>query len=557
MTTVPSMLKTNGCYVRLPTMGSPPEQEKRPPPPPTKIDFPVYDLLDVPHDASESTLREISNLLASIRRPQDLSTENLKAFNLRMETDIPADRIVPQGSKLFPPLPWEARTCNETEDGEPILMDNGNPYPAADRFENLKKELLLDNDDAFREVARLPPKEGRQRVRVAHARKFWTGLERMSQWWDPSLDNYFERPATPEVASEEDKMQTDGEPQPSEILDSTTTLMDVDNPPTTQSVDGKSSHREEGQQPIVQRYTGRRIGSGQEMPEDIRDETVRALAEMAAWPFGCQVTVPMLPPRLTVKKLLFPIRQSFQAARSPKDRQLARSGVMEGPLFVAQCRPETSFRGPEDAPGSGVGEVCDLFRELGAMLLAAQERARQGTTEVKAGEGKWWATKPRWGGATQDTQDNSNGEDQPVRDSNDRKRSKYEHPFLASRRAGSGRKLSNAEKWKIVQPGPSLWDKRMRYIQIGKDKDSPFDDIYMLSSINHHVAILHLRIHRRYLDILTTGESDFPPETDTLDEPWQVLKLRRTKWYDLFDAQERLEAFQGVWRMFHYLLRKQ
>jgi hypothetical protein len=79
----------------------------------------------------------------------------------------------------------------------------------------------------------------------------------------------------------------------------------------------------------------------------------------------------------------------------------------------------------------------------------------------------------------------------------------------------------------------------------------------MLSSINHHVAILHLRIHRRYLDILTTGESDFPPETDTLDQPWQVLKLRRTKWYDLFDAQERLEAFQGVWTMFHYLLRKQ
>ncbi|KAF4280046.1 hypothetical protein KXX16_003244 [Aspergillus fumigatus] len=541
----------------LPTIGSPPEQERPPPPPPTKIDFPVYDLLDVPGDASESSLREIADLLASIRRPQDLSTEKLKAFNLRMETNITADRIVPQGSKLFPPLPWEARVCNETEDGEPILMDNGNPYPAADRFEILKKELLLDNDDAFREVTRLPPKEGRQRVRVANARKFWMGLERMSQWWDSSLDNYFERPAIPEEASNEDKMQTDGEPQPSGIQESTTTPMEVDSPPTTQTVDGTSSDPEEGQQPTVQRYTGRRIGNGQEMPEDVREETVRALAEMAAWPFGCQVTVPMLPPRLTVKKILFPIRQSFQAARSPKDRQLARNGVMEGPVFVAQCRPETSFRGPGDAPGTGVGEVCDLFRELGAMLLAAQERARQGTTEVKAGEGKWWATKPRWGGATQDTQDNSNCEDQSVRDGNDRKRSKYEHPFVASRRPGSGRKLSNAEKWKIVQPGPSLWDKRMRYIQIGKDKDSPFDDIYMLSSINHHVAILHLRIHRRYLDLLTTGESDFTAETDTPDQTWQVLKLRRTKWYDLFDAQERLEVFQGVWTMFHYLLRKQ
>jgi hypothetical protein len=25
----------------------------------------------------------------------------------------------------------------------------------------------------------------------------------------------------------------------------------------------------------------------------------------------------------------------------------------------------------------------------------------------------------------------------------------------------------------------------------------------------------------------------------------------------LFDAQERLEVFQGLWTMFHYLLRKQ
>ena len=78
----------------------------------------------------------------------------------------------------------------------------------------------------------------------------------------------------------------------------------------------------------------------------------------------------------------------------------------------------------------------------------------------------------------------------------------------------------------------------------------------MLSSINHHLAILHVRVHRRYLEILTSGESLFPPDSDVADNPWYVLKLRRTRWYDLFDANERLEIFKGVWRIFHYMMRK-
>jgi hypothetical protein len=364
-------------------------------------------------------------------------------------------------------------------------MEMGNPYPPKERFDVLKDELLLENDDAFREVARLPPREGRQRVRVTQARKFWTGLERMAQYWDTSLDNYYERPVTSKQAVEGepgDKMQTDDEAPPSETLHKSDTEMDIDNLPKSEAIGKSPTNNVDGKHELVTMYTGRRIGAGHEMPEDIREETIRALTEMAAWPFGCQVALPIVPPRLSIKSLLFPVRQTFEAARSPKDRQLARSGVMEGPVFVAQCRPETCFRAPQDVPGTGFVEVCDLFRELGGMLLAAQERARQGTTDVRPGEGKWWTTKPRWGGAPNDAVGDSgnlsNGDEKPALDNgNSRKRSKYEHPFLASRRSGSARKLSNSEKWKLVHPGPSLWDKRMRYIQIGKDLESPFDDV--------------------------------------------------------------------------------
>lgn len=77
----------------------------------------------------------------------------------------------------------------------------------------------------------------------------------------------------------------------------------------------------------------------------------------------------------------------------------------------------------------------------------------------------------------------------------------------------------------------------------------------MLSSINHHLAILHLRVHRRYLELVTTGESEFPTESEP-DQPWYELKLRRTKWHDLLNREDRLEVFKGIWTIFHHMLRR-
>lgn len=414
---------------------------------------------------------------------------------------FPADQ-----TRSLPPLPWdpepEIQSAEAGEEQSRAQMSNGLPYPPKDRFEILKAELLLDNDDTFREVARLPPRDGRSRVRVTQSRKFWMGLERMAQYWDSSIDNYFERPATPqptppaESEAEAEEMQTKETPKSTSQPDSADGKMDVDEPEAPATPNGNATD-EKVAHPTVAMYTGRRIGAGNEMPEDLRDETVRAFVEMAAWPFGCQVTVPTLPPRLKVKNLLFPVRQSFQAARSPRDRQIARQGILEGPVLIAQCRPETEFRNTNDVPGSGIAEVCDLFREVGGMLLAAQERARQGAAELRPGEGKWWTTKPRFGGASHDgilddlikghgmhLPDSMLEEDKSAREAESaRKRhkseQKFEHPFVTSlsRRPSAMRKLSSGEKWKILQPGPSLWDKRVRYQQIGKTAESPFDDV--------------------------------------------------------------------------------
>ncbi|CAG8023701.1 unnamed protein product [Penicillium nalgiovense] len=573
-----------GSGLALPSATSEPEKERRPPADPTPLDFPVYNLSSVLENESESRLKEMAELLAEIKRPQDICAERFKPLNLQLETGVEVAQMIPEdNSHPVAPLPWED-TTEPTEDNPRPLMDNGLPYPSKERYEVLEKELALDNDDAFREVARLPPCEGRSRVRITQSRKFWTGLERMAQYWDTSLDHYYERPATPDPTppsemerTEDSTTQTDAEYSKAghSLADD---AMDVDDAqtdaPSSNGINGSNGSNGivgEEQRPSVPVYTGRRIGNGAEMPDELRDETIRAFVEMAAWPFGCQVTVPTLQPRLTTKNLLFPVRQTFQSSRSPRDRQIARSGMLEGPVLISQCRPETSFRTADNAPGTGIGDVSDLFREVGGMLLAAQERARQGAVEKRPGEGKWWTMQPRFGGAPNDgilddlvnhghgmsLPDSMMEESTPSAQEAESasKRHKFEHPFVTSlsRRPSAMRRLTTSEKWKILQPGPSLWDKRMSYLQIGKVQESPFDDIYMISSINHHVSILHLRVHRRYLDILTNGDSTF---SATEGEPWHVLKLQRTRWLDLLDTNDRIEALKGVWQLFHHQLRQ-
>lgn len=80
----------------------------------------------------------------------------------------------------------------------------------------------------------------------------------------------------------------------------------------------------------------------------------------------------------------------------------------------------------------------------------------------------------------------------------------------------------------------------------------------MVSSVNHHVSLVRLRVHYRYLDCLTKGQDFNEAKLQIPSEAsWDTLQLCRTKWYDLLNTKDRLEAFEGVWRIFHFLMRKQ
>ncbi|KAJ4347110.1 uncharacterized protein N0V89_011048 [Didymosphaeria variabile] len=109
-----------------------------------------------------------------------------------------------------------------------------------------------------------------------------------------------------------------------------------------------------------------------------------------------------------------------------------------------------------------------------------------------------------------------------------------------------------AEIWKTLKPGNPLWDPKVVYEAIGKDRNTSWDDVFMVSSLNHHISILKLRIHPDYLQFLAEGTL---PQEPPADPDWFSPKLQRTRWFDLFNIDDRIEAMRGVWGIMNYLMR--
>ena len=76
--------------------------------------------------------------------------------------------------------------------------------------------------------------------------------------------------------------------------------------------------------------------------------------------------------------------------------------------------------------------------------------------------------------------------------------------------------------------------------------------VFQVSSLNHHISIMKLTVHGAYVDCLTTGTLPRPLPDDV---EWSRPELRRTQWFDLFDVEQRVEAFRALWGVMAYLTR--
>lgn len=74
-----------------------------------------------------------------------------------------------------------------------------------------------------------------------------------------------------------------------------------------------------------------------------------------------------------------------------------------------------------------------------------------------------------------------------------------------------------------------------------------------MSSLNHHIAIVKLTVHGAYMDHLSSGTM---PDPVPSDPDWCRPRLQRSQWFDLFNMEQRVEAFQGLWAVMSYLNRE-
>lgn len=369
------------------------DRERNPPPKPIALEFPSYIPRKCENILDENHIKTVCRSLASIRRLADIHDSHLSHLNIQLEQDVPLPDIV--ADKRF-----EAR---------PLLYD-------AD-LEAMLTELEVNNEDAYREILRLPPLEGRKKPRLAYSRNFFASLEDMSRYWDDSKDNYYEVESKEAEESTEDKSKSAaanvkdvsrlGDPKMMGTAQSKQDLprKDSESPQITspESQSPTKSTDLPTRPKMKQVYKGNRLGSGEQMAAGTRVATIRNLLKMAVHKFNCRDYDVSPRERLRIRNINVPaVSYNFCVAKLPSDPKLLRSRMVEGPVMAVHCRNEVRFKARQDLLGPTsdfVGEKFDLFREIGGMLMLARQRAREGATPSKEPrEDQWWATKSRWGG---------------------------------------------------------------------------------------------------------------------------------------------------------------
>ncbi len=412
-------------------------------------------------------------------------TQNhVDVLGVQVVADIPLEQLIPTG--YLPPVSWLADPATSGGSNEfpaPIpppdeKLRNGARKPGHEEFFLRAKEVIMDNEDALRILQRKPPLEGRPHMKLSHFRKMFEGLSDMAEYWDTSLDNYVTTSTESEaVASNIDKTRQDAK-----------------------AADGGKSSETSPKTPRVS-YTGRRIGNGEQMEPSYRVNTITAFVETIVWCFRCAVE-PNRKDWLSFHKMMVRVPPFDNVYCTPEDKQQARRGVREGPLMGIQCRSSTMFRKTNEIAGEGKSELRDLLFEVALGLFLAQKRDREGKQEIRHWEGKWWCTKPRWGGGPGGPMVEGDGEvtkegkqeragvkakDEVKGEANDKgeKELKVEGKVSSSKDkpkpsdpARKKQKLSGARAiWNAALPPQSAWENNVAYQHVGKVEGSDHDDV--------------------------------------------------------------------------------
>lgn len=453
---------------------------------------------------------------------------------MRVIPDVSPGSLLPDASYLPDFQAWDQLSLDEARDNNDTTkrpLNTGAQSPGCHTYHERKRELSMANDDAFQVVRRLPPPKGKQQPRLGNAYEFYRCLESFTTFWPdtskPPSEGALEVPQADESSPEE---------------------------------------KEDDTCKVV------RTSSGTSMPNDYRQNLINAFIKLVAYDFGCNTQHARTEPRLHVKAPLPTAvagrgddrtqppsaRSSYFVSgctfiyRSPRTREAARQGLVDGPIAAVSARATTAFTEELD-------HTVDFARELVAALLTAQHRTREGRAESRPGEGEWWTTKPRWGGGTGGPIGREVDRDAVQGDKDAKPPTSHAGDGSSSSSKPSGmpaakrprKQMSIYDNYRMVRPPSASWDPKTRYEAIGKVRGSSHDDIFVVSSLFHHISILRVKVPERLLEVME-GATD-----EGASRSWGELEVRRSKWYDLFVVEERLEAMKMVWGMMQWVMREQ
>lgn len=465
------------------------EVERLPPAHATPVVFPAYELpaewsaVDWSPDQLPPRFRE---LFSTLRQFSRLTEDHARAINITLLPHCTPAELLPHT--------------------QPTSADPDKTY------QKRLAELEIDNNTVFRIItgALGPRHDGEKPPRIAYLRNFFIGLESMSQYWDTSLDHYYQVNSNNEEDGQRDATEhcqartadSDDEPNkrmklgsdpspPAPDSTSASAPQPVTQPQAQHSGDGtdaastQTMHSSSSPLPPTLRYRGRRIDTGAKMPPQHRLDTINGLLQAVSFPFGCRTSSAARARLcLSVAGLAIPVRPSIVVYQNPRDRKLAREGVLVGPVMGAFVRSQTGFGDGDEGERRAKARQDLVLGEAGACLVMAQERNRQGKVERKPGEGLWWTERPRFG---------AGGGEVDVAKVEGRERERKKSVDLIARfrgKEGSRKdrektdeeRLEEArarayEKWEKMAPPQGVWDPKTVYKAVGKQADSDWDQV--------------------------------------------------------------------------------
>lgn len=441
------------------------------------MSFPVYESYDGTSWTDAERIPDFQTLFSKILKPTDIQHCYAKALNIDILAECSVEDMLPLRPNGMPYLPSSSasQAMNAASYAEATTLDPKTAHRRKEYDERLS-ELIVENDLAFRTITKTLPR-GTRGPRIAYLRKFYEGLESMSQYWDCSLDQYFE--ASDDVAVEKSFKRQRLESLPNGTVPNKNpgpaSLETVGDDPATENDKQDRGTRSRSETPEARsslRYKGRRTSTGRDMPDPFRVDTVKAFVEGTIWPFQCTLAPPRQLPVVQFNKLNLPVRQTAAVYRIPQNRKAARQGQLEGPMMSVQVRAETDFLDEHGQPQIARARL-DLMREIGCLLQLAQERRREGKTETKPGEGQWWTIKPRWGGGPggdlSESQDDGNSDIIGM--------AREMLDATKGHTARNRKRKTPAMLWKELKCGSGVWDPKTDYKAIGRESSSSYDEV--------------------------------------------------------------------------------